>query len=680
MHTGCLRQSFVISFVFSAGLAVVACTQQVPVAAPQAAAPGPSSEIPARREFPVNADISPCDNFYQYACSIAVDRFQLRPDRNRHIFTFNDSAERLLTHKTAYLEKLVSQTGLSDRAQQLKDNYVACLNTDARAVEESQLIDLIQETLGRATDRAGVESFLGAAASQSNSGLVQLLSEANMDNPLRYDLIPKPALLTLPDPGMYQNPELAKALQQVYAKFLQLTGAKNVEIRSTAVMALEKQLAEAHLSPTEQRQRETEPRYKSLQEFTQTYPRLLAPLLVAKLPKVLVRDLYPEAFQALNTVLENAELETLKDFIFIRLLAFEMEEIDPTYVSEALAFSSQYLGAAPVRAPVQERCTGFVMTHFEKELDAEILPELFPNFPKEKFVDLVNRVRGAIIARLQKNAWLTDEGKAGAIRKMQTARLQVVRPDTAEEWAFVGTEKFDPSRPVSNKLLRKQAVFEAMVDKLGKDRNPSEWHMGPLVVNAYYNPPDNQFTMPQGILQYPFYDPQSPEAANFGAVGMVVGHELGHGVDDQGSQYDEMGIHRQWMPQQDLNTFQTLTQILVKQFDAVAPASINANYGKLTLGENIADTSGLSFSYDAAFPENQGSLEDKRAFYLQYARVWCGTMRQSEYERRLRVDPHAQTENRVNQPLKHQAGFYEAYSCQGGDNMYLAPQDRMQLW
>lgn len=203
--------------------------------------------------------------------------------------------------------------------------------------------------------------------------------------------------------------------------------------------------------------------------------------------------------------------------------------------------------------------------------------------------------------------------------------------------------------------------------------------MGPLTVNAYYNPPDNKFVMLQGILQYPFFDGTMTDAQTLGAVGMVVGHELGHGFDDNGSKYNEDGVLLQWMPKADLEQFQQRTALLVEQFNPIG-GEINPEYGKLTLGENIADTSGLRFAYEAAFPGNQGTMGDKRAFFLQYARVWCGIMRPEEFKRRLRVDPHAQTESRVNLPLMHQPGFYEAYGCEAGDRMYLPADKRMELW
>jgi putative endopeptidase len=202
-------------------------------------------------------------------------------------------------------------------------------------------------------------------------------------------------------------------------------------------------------------------------------------------------------------------------------------------------------------------------------------------------------------------------------------------------------------------------------------------------------------------LQYPLFDPKLSDAEILGAIGMVVGHELGHGFDNNGSKYDENGVKRQWMPDSDLKEFQRRTNLLVSQFNRLqfdpfnfpdlfetkpktpvlkAVSSVNPDYGNLTLGENIADTSGLRFAYEAAFPGNVGSLDEKRAFYLQYARVWCGTMRSGEFTKRLLSDYHAQTFFRVNEPLKHQPRFHEAYACKPGNKMYLAPEKQMDLW
>jgi len=180
--------------------------------------------------------------------------------------------------------------------------------------------------------------------------------------------------------------------------------------------------------------------------------------------------------------------------------------------------------------------------------------------------------------------------------------------------------------------------------------------------------------MPIGILQYPFYDPNLPEVPNLGAVGVVIGHELGHGIDDKGARYDDTGRLKQWMTEKDLAEFQRRGEHLILQFEGAG------HNGRLTLGENIGDLVGVSFAYHAAFPDGKGTKEQKQAFFNQYARLWCGVIRPKMKERLLKTDPHALFNARVNEQVKHQPGFQEAYGCKSGDPMVLPEKERVSIW
>ncbi|MEM7645474.1 MAG: M13 family metallopeptidase [Pseudomonadota bacterium] len=202
--------------------------------------------------------------------------------------------------------------------------------------------------------------------------------------------------------------------------------------------------------------------------------------------------------------------------------------------------------------------------------------------------------------------------------------------------------------------------------------------MGPLTVNAYYSPTSNKFVMPAGILQYPFYDANLPDWVNLGAVGAVVGHELGHGVDDQGSKYDERGKVRQWMTSNDIKTFKKRGEKLIAQFDAAG------HNGKLTLGENIGDLVGVTFALSAAqkvMPVDPVARERAtKDFFLQYARAWCGVIRPKRVEMQLKTDPHSLVWARVNEQMKHQPEFHKVYKCKAGDKLYLPKEEQVTIW
>jgi putative endopeptidase len=210
--------------------------------------------------------------------------------------------------------------------------------------------------------------------------------------------------------------------------------------------------------------------------------------------------------------------------------------------------------------------------------------------------------------------------------------------------------------------------------RLLKPRNRAQWGMGPLTVNAYYSAADNKFVMPIGILQPPFFDPKESDEVNLGSIGAVIGHELGHGIDDKGSRFDADGRLNSWMSPTDLAEFNRRGEKLVEQFGRIG------YNGKLTLGENIGDLVGLSFAYQSAFGDGKGTIPAKKAFFLQYARAWCTVIRPKFRETLLKTDPHSMGDARVNEQMKHQGGFAEAYSCKASDRLFLNPQDRVKIW
>jgi putative endopeptidase len=309
-----------------------------------------------------------------------------------------------------------------------------------------------------------------------------------------------------------------------------------------------------------------------------------------------------------------------------------------------------------------------------KELDYELYSKIFGKFSKDKFLGLVQKIRASLKKSLKENTWLSAKGKKNAIKKMNKAFMQVVKPNNLKEWDFIPAGDYAADNFLANKKLRTKLSNQKALKSLREKNNNKVWGWGPLIVNAYYSPSENKFVMPVGILQYPFYDQSLPDHVNLGAIGMVIGHELGHGVDDQGSKYDYKGRLRTWMSKEDLTEFKKRGDKLVSQFEAIG------HDGKLTLGENIGDLVGLTTAYGAAFPNDVGSIKDKQDFFIQFGRSWCGVMRPGARKRRLKTDPHALPEARVNEQVKHQKAFEKAFSCKAGDKMVLSDKDRVRIW
>lgn len=646
-----------------------------------AVSPKKSSKIPERREFPVSKTVSACTDFYEYACSGVIDSFELRPDRSRHIFSFSDSSERLLEKKKQYLGGLlVEKRKLDGREKDLRDNYQACMDADGSKKDEKSIIERTLKEIDTLKNGKELSAWAGSRLNGGEYSGFETGAIANQDDPVIEDFLVMADMKTLPERSYYDKKEVVKDLEAVITGFFKALKLKDAEKRAVRVVAFEKEFAQSFPLPAEMRELFSSKRYIGKKEFAARHPDIaLAPALEKVPDGTLLRDITPDNLKWVNGQFATGDVETLRDVYRWHSLAGIMDDAYPDFYRKNFEFNRKHLGGPDKRPPRDERCAQMAINQFGKELDSVLIDRLFPDFPTEKFIALAEKVRAEIITGLEKNTWLDKAGKKGAIDKVKTAKLQLVKPRTEEEWDFNPSAKYSPVARHSNGIALEKALTARMYERLGKPRNRDRWSMSPLTVNAYYSPSDNKFVMPLGILQYPFYDPKAPDHVNLGAVGAVIGHELGHGIDDKGSKFDNEGRLKQWMTDADLEEFRKRTAGLVAQFDAIG------HNGKLTLGENIGDLVGLTFGYKTAFANSNGSEvippdSAKRDFFTQYARVWCGVVRPKMAELLLKTDPHSAIKARVNEQVKHQAGFAEAFTCKEGDKMVLKPEQRISVW
>lgn len=638
-----------------------------------------SSQIPDRREFPVNNEVNACTDFFQHACGPAIDKFQLREDRSRHIFSFNDSNERILDAKKAYLKTLAAQTQFNEKSKQLHDYYVSCMDQDARKAEEvTYLKDTVQKVNAFKTKKEFAQFLVGQTLiGQSSHVMGENIN--NLDNSDIYDFLILPSQLTsLPEKSYYTNKDLMKEFENIATDFFKLAGMDKPEERAKWVAQFETEYINNYPTPAQFREVWTKRTFATKAQLLKL-KNLELDKLLAKVPaKTKIRNPLDKVMVFLNNTFEKYSLEQLKTVYIFQVAEGHLDEAFPEYFNRGFAFRNKYLGGSPKRSSLDERCTQDTMAKFGKEMDSQLFDQFFPNFPEQKFVALLEKVRGSIIEGLNNNKWLSPKSKANAIKKMKMAQFQVVKPKTEAEWDFNPAAAYNAKTYINNQKVLAGNLKARELVRLGKPVDKSTWYMGPLTVNAYYDPTSNKFVMPAGILQYPFYDPALPDWVNLGAVGAVVGHELGHGVDDQGSQYDEKGKVRQWMTSKDVETFQNRGAKLIAQFEAAG------HNGKLTLGENIGDLVGVTFAYNAAknvMPMDPMAREvATKDFFLQYARAWCGVIRPKQAELLLKTDSHSLVWARVNEQMKHQPDFAKVYNCKAGDKLYLPENERVTIW
>lgn len=641
----------------------------------------PSSEIPAKRDFPINAKINPCEDFHKYVCSEVEAAFKLREDRSRHTFSFSDSSERILEAKKNFFAEIGKQKSLNSRSIQIKDNYLACMNDSTGGKNERKTLKKMQEEIDAVKNVGDFAKYQVAQIKRGTASFISFDVYSNQDNPKVNDIYLSVELMNLPEHSYYENAELMFEYKKLIIDYFKITEPlvpeSQIVDRADKLIQFERSFVKVYPHPEVRRQRWSEKRQEKQKDFLSKYGQLALNDFLLKTPKnIWVQNSLPEALEFYNKSLTPENLSVLKDFYKYSIGSQLIDDSNQEYFNKQFAFGNKFLGGPVLRSVRHERCTRKVMYTFPKEIDQLLMQKLFPDFPAEKFKLVASKIRESIIQGTKNNNWLEPETKAKAVLKTENAKLYLVKPETEKEWDFIEVKKYSTTDRIANTELHNKTMLAKKLKSLKTGANLEAWDMGPLTVNAYYDPSANKFVMPMGILQYPFFNAEGDVIENLGAVGAVIGHELGHGIDDQGSRYDETGKLKQWMSMRDLKEFSNRGYKMIAQFNKAG------HNGVLTLGENIGDLVGLTFAYQAAFPDKVIAInkDDQKKLFVAYGRLWCGIARPKAEESQLKTDPHALGWARINEQVKHQKAFADAFGCKKGDKMTLSDDDRIKIW
>ena len=397
----------------------------------------------------------------------------------------------------------------------------------------------------------------------------------------------------------------------------------------------------------------------------------------------------PEYFQEVGKALnETKSLEAVKAYYAWNVINSAASYLSSNFVNANFEFYGRTLSGAEQIRPRWKRVTNTVDGAMGEALGQLYVERYFPAAAKHRMVEMVNNLKEAFALRIHDAQWMSEGTKQRAIEKLSTIMVKVGYPD---KWRDYSGLEIKNDSYFANVIRSNQFDIAYMVSKIDKPVDKTEWGMTPQTVNAYYNPTTNEICFPAGILQKPFFDMNADDAFNYGAIGVVIGHEMTHGFDDQGRHYDKNGNLNDWWEAEDTARFQKNAQVLVDWFNKVKISDdpeVYAN-GKLTLGENIADNGGLHISYQAlqnALKKRQvnekkmDGFTPAQRFFLAYAGVWASNIREEMKLQLTAADVHSLAENRVNATLPHVTEFLEAFGIQPGCAMYLAPELRAQLW
>jgi len=392
----------------------------------------------------------------------------------------------------------------------------------------------------------------------------------------------------------------------------------------------------------------------------------------------------PSAYTGSAAVFEDTPVETWQDYIVSRLL-WSHADCLPSAVDDAtFEFTSRALTGSEEQRERWKRGVEFVNASMGEALGRIYVERYFPPESKAQMESLVRNLIEAMRERIDGLDWMSPETKEAARDKLSRFGVKIGYP---EEWRDYSELDVEPGDLLGNAMRAHAFAYDYEVDKLGKPVDRKEWGMTPQTVNAYYNSGLNEIVFPAAILQPPFFDPDADDAVNYGAIGSVIGHEIGHGFDDQGSKSDGDGVYRNWWTEGDRERFEARTDSLVARYDAFTPLEGMHVNGRLTLGENIGDLGGVEVAYSAYRlslggrepPVIDGLTGDQR-FFLGYAQVWRGKFRDAALANRVASNAHSPVEFRVNGPLPNVDVWYAAFDVQEGDSLYLPPERRIHIW
>lgn len=650
----------------------------------------------------MDTSVAPGDDFFRYNNGTWLDTHEIPADRPKDggMYTLRDEAEKNVRE---IIEKIAADepgsrigalfNSFMDTEKINKDGVeplLAEVRPIIEATGKTELLDVVAEA-----DRAGIGSPFGWYTS------------IDAKNPEKYVVYLAQAGLGLPDESYYREEKYAE-IRSAYVDFIQrmfeLTGlaepfGMTAETAAHTIMKFETDLAQHHWDKVTLR--DANKRYNPVAaadlntEFPGfDYTRWIEGLgsSVQKFGTVIVGQ--PSYFEAVSKIWETEPIEAWKLYLVWKNISARAAYLNDEIVNANFDFYGKTLSGTEELRDRWKRGVGVIEGNLGEELGKEYVAVHFPPEHKAKMLKLVDNLLEAYRQSISTLDWMTDETRERALEKLEKFVTKIGYPD---EWRDYSALELVEGDLLEN--LRRSSLFEHnfQLDRIGQPVDKHEWLMSPQTVNAYYMPPANEIVFPAAILQPPYFDPDADDATNYGGIGAVIGHEIGHGFDDQGSKYDGTGALNNWWTDKDREEFSKRTSALVDQYNQYTPTGLDPeNFkvnGELTLGENIGDLGGLSIAlraYEIALAQ-QGidSLADApivdgftgiQRLFIAWAQGWRTKSRPQNAQMMLSVDPHSPDEFRVNGVVRNIDEFYDAFGVTEDNQLYLSPEERVKIW
>ena len=640
----------------------------------------------------LDTSIRPQDDLFRHVNGKWIERTEIPSDKARYgsFYLLAEEAEKAV--RDIIIESQSADPGTEGRkvgdlyASFLDEARIQALGAEpiAEAIAEAEKVDSIDsllETLGR-LERGG------------SSGFFQVFVDNDPGQPERYLVFLEQGGLGLPDESYYREEKFAEIRTKYLAfveRMLGLAGLDDPAARAARIVALETELATHHWDNVANRDSE-----KTYNPMLWSAANDLAGAIDMDVwlnalgvpdhsfDEVVVRQ--PSFMSGLETVLTAENLPAWRDWLAWQVIRSNAAYLSSDFVETNFDFYGKTLTGTPELRARWKRGVSLVEGALGEAVGRIYVERHFPEAAKTAMDVLVANLVEAYRQSITGLEWMGEATRARAIDKLEKFTPKIGYP---VKWRDYSSLEIDPSDLIGNVRATNEFEFQRELGKIGKPLDRDEWFMTPQTINAYYNPGFNEIVFPAAILQFPFFDETRDAAANYGAIGAVIGHEIGHGFDDQGSKYDGDGRLTDWWTPEDRAAFEDRTKSLIEQYNALAPRQVPDHHvnGALTIGENIGDLGGLSIAWKAYLISLAGQeppvidgLTGAQRFFLSWAQAWQLKARDEEVVRLLSIDPHSPNEFRCNQIVRNIDEFYDTFEVTESDALWLDPKDRVTIW
>ena len=646
----------------------------------------------------LNTSVQPGDDFYEFACGGWMKKHPLPAAYSRY-GSFDKLQEDNDKRINGILSELQSNTyerGTTE--QKLSDLYKLAMDMDRRNREGVAPVMPLIKRLEAAKSNQQLEAILLELVPYGKQtfyyagfGADDKISTQNILNIYQGGL-------SLGQKEYYLDNDKAtaqirEAFKSHITKMFQLFGfSKSVASKKMQnVMKIETELAKVSKSRTELRDPEANYNKMTLKEFQTRYPNLALEKLMgaqdidSKYYQELVVG-QPDFLAGVNQLMGSMKPAVYRDVLEWGVISSAANYLNDATVAESFDFNGRVLSGRQENHPLWKRSTSQVDGVMGEALGKIYAEKYFPESSKQRMLTLVKNLQIALGERIAAQDWMDDSTKVNALLKLNTFYVKVGYPD---KWTDISALQIDPAKSYYENMQACRKFWKKWNNdhRVGKPVDRDDWHMTPQTVNAYYNPTTNEICFPAGILQRPFFDPKADDAFNYGAIGVVIGHEMTHGFDDSGRRFDKDGNMKDWWTEDDGKKFTERTDKYADFSSAIDVLPDLKGNGRLTLGENLADHGGLQVAFAAyqnatkrqPLDEIDGYTADQR-FFLAYAGVWAGNISEAEIRKRTKSDPHSLGRWRVNGALPHIGAWYKAFGVKESQKMFIPEEKRLQLW